>query len=219
MMLHVKAFKWGVKFSADYVHRLAAGLKRHLAMPFRFECITDNVAGLNVPTSPIRDPQLCNGCFARLRLYDPRYQFEMAILPGEKILIIDLDVVIVGPIAALFKRPEPFSILTGINRSGKPYNGGMQLFNAGYRPDIWRDIDAEVPRRFANDEDWLHHKVPGVTGWPAGQDGVYGFLKPGWPPGDNAGENLPADARLVFFVGWRKPAEFAQLPWMQTHWQ
>ncbi len=76
---------------------------------------------------------------------------------------------------------------------------------------------AKVPfYEFPDDQGWIWHKLPRAAGWLAGPtSGIYGFKKPGWPPGDN----LPADARLVAFPGARDPSQFTHLPWVRKYWR
>ena len=221
---------WGGKYSVDYVHRLARGLKRHLKQPYRFIVVTDDVMGnglasvINEPAHgawPIADPELMKmpGCFARLRMFDPAWQAEYRI--EGRLACIDLDCVVTGDLDPVFLRPEPFMILQGANASNPcPYNGSLWMLRAGYRPDVWTDFSLEAAQaaphyEFPDDQAWLAHKIPGEAGWKAGaQSGVYAFMKPGW----TNGYELPKGARLVCFPGRRDPNQFKHLPWVKEHW-
>ena len=46
-MKNVLCIKWGNKFPADYVNKLYRMVERHLSLPHRFVCLTDNTTGLN----------------------------------------------------------------------------------------------------------------------------------------------------------------------------
>lgn len=222
-MLIITTWKWGTKYSADDVHKLSAGVKRHLKQPHRFICITDDTRGLKVECATIRDMELTQvrGCFARLRLFDPEAQKASGILTGERIANLDLDLIVTGPLDPVFDRPEPFVILQGAN-SINPcnYNGSIFMLRAGAHPEVWRDFSFDAARRmpffeFPDDQGWLWHKVPDAAGWKAGESGVYAFQKPGWPKGDD----LPSDARIVAFPGWRDPAKFSHLDWVRQNWR
>jgi hypothetical protein len=209
--LNIITWRWGRKYSADYVHRLAAGVARHLAQPYKFGVFSPQAEDEYLTRVP--------GCFARLRMFDPEWQQQHG-LTG-RIVSIDLDAVVTGPLDALFDRPEPFVILHGGNASNPcPFNGSMMMLRAGAHPEIWGDFTLrhaeEAPRHeFPDDQGWLAWRLPKAAGWTVGEaSGVYCFQKPGWPKGDA----LPAGARLVAFPGWRDPSAFTHLEWVRRHW-
>lgn len=213
MALIIGTWLWGDKYGPEYVARLRAGVDRHLSAPYRFEVFR--------PGACDRDLTSIKGCFARLRAFSLKWQKANGIQEGDRLVCIDLDVVVTGSLDALFDRLEPFVILQGANASNPcPYNGSLWMLRAGYRQDVWDDFSLEEAARvphfeFPDDQAWMAHKLPGAAGWKAGpESGVYAFQKPGWPKGFG----LPDDARLVVFPGWRDPAQFLGLPWLQRHW-
>ena len=226
MTLWIVTFRWGNKFPLDDVRKLRDGFARRLAEPHEFVCITDDATVLmksDIRSGTLRDPELTHirGCFARLRLFDPDYQFDLGVAAGDRIVCCDLDVVVTGALAPLFNRHDPFLILQGANALNPcPYNGSLWALFAGYRPDVWRDFSLDAARRvpyheFPDDQGWMAARMPGAAGWRVGKpSGVYAYQKPGWPPGDD----LPADARMVVFPGWRSPQRFKHLPWVRQHW-
>jgi hypothetical protein len=214
-MLHVSVWIWGDKYSDDHLAKLETGVARHLRQSYRWMVCR--------PQPEDRYLTVVPGCFARLRMFDPDWQERNGIATGERLVCMDLDSVVTGPLDPLFDRPEPFVILQGANASNPcPYNGSIMMLRAGYRPDVWSDFSLDVaqtiPRyRFADDQGWLWDRLPGAAGWKAGtESGIYAFQKPGWP---SRGTALPADARLVVFPGYRDPSQFAELPWVQQHWR
>lgn len=213
-MLVIGTWLWGRKYSTLYVDRLRAGFKRHLTPPYRFEVFS--------PTPEDWHLTKIKGCFVRLRMFDPAWQKANGINPGDRIVCCDLDCVITGQLDPLFYRPEPFLILQGANAANPcPYNGSLWMLRAGYRPDVWTGFSLEaasqIPQyEFPDDQGWFAHKLPNEMGWKVGSpSGVYAFKKPGWPKGDD----LPADARMVVFPGWRDPSKFTHLPWIKKHWK
>lgn len=220
---------WGDKYGAEYVQRLARGVRRHLSQPCKFVVITDDMergvaAMVNEPIDavwPIEDIELTKvqGCFARLRLFDPNWQMKRG-LTG-RIVSIDLDCVVTGSLDELFCRADPFLILKGANAVNPcPYNGSVWMLRAGYRPDVWAGFSLEAAAQmqfyaFPDDQAWFHHKMPNENGYEAGpRSGVYAFKKPGWPKGDD----LPKGARLVCFPGSRDPGQFKNLNWIKENW-
>lgn len=210
--LTVCAWRWGTKYGDGYVDRLRAGVARNLKQPHRFRIFTPAAEDYGLTKVP--------GCFARLRMFDPIWQEDNGI--EGRLVCLDLDLIVTGPLDDLFDRPEPFVIFQGANAANPcPYNGSVQMIRAGAHPEAWTDFSlkaaAETPHyEFPDDQGWLAAKVPGAAGWKAGSEsGVYAFQKPGWPKG----EALPADARIVAFPGWRDPSKFTHLPWVKEHWR
>lgn len=216
--LTICTWLWGDKYSIADVNKLVAGIKRHLKQPYRFLLITDQPNDV-YECLPIHDPELLNGCFARLRMFDIEWQQKNNITG--RLACMDLDTVITGPLDELFDRDESFSILQGANSSNPcPYNGSIFMLKAGAHSDVWSDFSieaaAEVPfYEFPDDQGWLAHKIPSAGGWQVGSGtGIYAFGKPGWPKG----ETLPMGARIVVFPGWRSPEKFKHLPWVRENW-
>jgi hypothetical protein len=223
--LTVVTWLWGSKYNPDDVAKLAAGIKRHLKQPHRLLCVTDRplkIPGVDVAEIPMEDRDLLEvqGCFARLRMFDPAWQADNNIT---RWACVDLDTVIVGPLDPTFDRPEPFVILKGGNFANPcPYGGALMMLRAGHHAEVWRDFSltaaGKVPfYSFPDDQGWIWHKIPDAAGWKCGpESGVYVFRKPGWPKGH---DTLPNGARLVTFNGWRSPAKFKELNWVQEYWR
>lgn len=210
--LNVVTWRWGSKYPSYYVDRLEKALSRHIKQEFRFSVFAPEEEDEYLTKVP--------GCFCRLRMFDPEWQ-EKHELTG-RIVSVDLDVVITGSLDGLFDKPEKFVILQGANASNPcPYNGSVFMLRAGTRPDVWEDFSlkraAEVPFfEFPDDQGWFAHKIPNAGAWNAGSEsGIFAFKKPGWP----AGDDLPKDAKMVVFPGWRDPSKFTQLEWIRRNWQ
>jgi len=224
-MLTIVTWLWGSKYPIDYVRRLVAGLQLHLVQPYRIVLISDQLqTGGADEVWPIPDPDLLEypGCIARLRMFDPAWQMSHGILPGRRLVCIDLDVVVTGHLDPLFDRPESFLILQGANAFNPcPYNGSVFMLRGGEHADVWSDFTFDalgaIPQQaFPDDQGWLAHKAPGAAGWHVGSEsGIWAFRKPQWPRDDA----LPKDARLVVFPGWRDPSKFQHLDWVEGHWR
>lgn len=212
-MLAVVCWLWGTKYGDDDVHKLRNGIARYLEQKHSFSVMRPAVCDEHLTK--------VKGCFCRLRMFDPEWQREVFSEDVNRIVCIDLDVVITGPLDPLFNRAENFVILHGANAANPcPVNGSLWMLRPGYRPDVWSDFSLEAAKKvpfyeFPDDQGWLHHKLPNAASWHVGpMSGVYAFQKPQWPKGDG----LPSDARLVVFPGWRSPEKFKHLPWVKEHW-
>src|SRR5262245_4210533 len=216
---------WGLKYTPEYVWRLHRGLKRNLKQPFRFILMTEQNRSIEIPDDierhTIKDIQLTGikGCFARLRMFDPEWQAENHLY--DRIVCIDLDVIIVGECDGLFARDESLIVLRGANAANPcPFNCSVFQFRAGTHRELWSDFSLKtivhIPQyQFPDDQGWIWHKVPDAATWQVGgTSGIYAFRKPGWRPGDR----LPPDAKIVVFPGSRDPAMFVQFRWVPKNW-
>lgn len=213
--------------------------RRHLKVPHDFVCVTDNAAGLDLdyvrpvelwpdhydtpnPHGP-REP----ACYRRLKLFSA----EAASLVGERILSVDLDMVLMGDISHIVDRPEQFVFLP-TDAPNIPINGSLQLITPGAAEEVWTSFDADTSPRlaraagcFGSDQGWIgYHVAQGalkekVGLWDAGPGGkdrilffgahVRRFLDP-----------VQADARVISFHGAGKPwGEAEQLiGWVKRHY-
>lgn len=227
-MLTVVTFLWGSKYSADYVERAAAGVHRHLRQPHRFMVLTEGDRIANFSSGIVRrtiiDPQLIGRhCFVRLRLFDPDWQKANEIT--DRLVCIDLDNVITGPLDPLFDRPETFVVLFGANMANpNPFNCSVFMLRAGAHSHVWREFSLEaavkIPHyEFPDDQGWIWSQLPDAAGWFLGpRSGIWAFNKgrgeASWPR-DNS---LPPGARIVAFPGGRDPSMFTKLDWVRRNW-
>ena len=150
--VNVLCLKWGTYYTADYVNRLYAGVKRNLRMPFRFVCVTDDATGLRpeveaVPLPP--DPKVPGtyvprpwpNIFAKLALFKDGF----AGLQGPT-LFLDIDLLVTGPLERFFLyRPGDFCIIhnwverrKSIFRPRPPIgNSSCFRFDAGRSNGVW----------------------------------------------------------------------------------
>lgn len=214
MALIISTWFWGTKYSPSYVRRLRASVARNLNEPFRWDVFCPQAADQHLTQMP--------GCLARLRMFDPDWQLRNGIEAGDRLVCMDLDSIITGPLDGLFDRPEDFVILAGANAANPcPFNGSLMMLRAGTHSEVWSKFSLDALKRtpkhdFHDDQGWIAHMLPNAGTWRAGeQSGVVAFQKPGWPRGDV----LPTWARLVAFPGHRDPSKFTHLPWVQEHWR
>jgi hypothetical protein len=196
-----------------------------LKQPFRFVLMTEADRQIALPAGveryPIKDMHLTKirGCFARLRMFDRFWQEAYKI--DDRIVNLDLDVVITGPLDDVFDRKEPIVLLHGANAANPcPYNNSVFMFQAGAHQELWDEFTlaavAYIEKyEFPDDQGWFWHKLKDPAVWRVGShSGIYAFHKPGWP----SGEALPSDAKMVVFPGHRDPSQFTHLPWVRREW-
>ncbi len=100
----VICMKWGTKYGPEYVDRLYGMVRRHVTGPLRFVCLTDNSHGIRteVECLPLPDLPLPDGIPERGWKKLTIFKDKLHDLTGTA-LFLDLDIVIVGNIDALFE--------------------------------------------------------------------------------------------------------------------
>ena len=96
MALIVSTWIWGAKYGGHYIARLKYHVAQNMTRLHRFVVFTPLVG----------DEPLYDGCFVRMRMFDPDFQAQYGIKPGDRILNLDLDLVVSGSIDGLFDRFE-----------------------------------------------------------------------------------------------------------------
>lgn len=175
----------------------------------------------DIEVQPIEDRDLIGrACFCRLRQFDPDWQKRHGF--DDRIVGLDLDAIITGQLDPLFDRQESFLILKGANAvNPNPFNASVTMLRPGYHAGVWKTFSMDAAKmirfhEFPDDQGWIWHRLPDATGWNVGRSsGIYGFEKPGWPRGSYS---LPPGARIVAFIGRRKPSQYTGLPWVTRYW-
>lgn len=204
---------WRKPYLAAHVNALQAMLRKHVTIPHRLVCITDDPEGIECDTYPIWEaPPVAVGdrrpnCFRRLRLFS-----EWALELGDRIVSIDLDCVIRKNIDHLFDGGADFRICEG---RAAPYNGSMWMVRPGAFPHLWGDFNPETvlseiaaTRRengrayYGSDQAWISHKLPGMPVWTQA-DGVYQYSLLGARRRTEILDH--SQASIVFFAGGIKP--------------
>jgi hypothetical protein len=243
-MLTVLAWKWKPaatsgqsaegtveRYSAIHVNRLRHMVGRHLHIPHRFLCITDDSSGLDadIETLPMwPGDELLYRHTRRLRMFSAGAREAL----GDRVLNLDLDTVVCGDLTPLATRSEPLVIWWSPSlrtKSARVYNPSVVLFAPGDLDAMWQSFSADPAdaivraRRHGwrnSDQailnDWItQHGVPVHRLTEA--DGLYSFRDHILPGG-----GLPADARLVGFYDPHYDPAFPELqaahPWITQQW-
>ena len=187
--LTVCCWKWvgwrGEMYKAHHVNVLEHMVKKHLHIPHRFVCVTDDAHGVKCETIPIwNDPEVMvqgkrPNCYRRLKVFS-REAFK--IFNSDRILSIDLDCVIFDDITS-FVTNDDFKAMQG---KASPLNGSMFLHTLGTRVNVWnsfgcnaqdlvrkRERDTKV-RLYGSDQAWMSYSMPDAPYWGAA-DGAFQF--------------------------------------------
>lgn len=245
-MMHVILWKWNQHlhrstYTAQHVDIVAGMVRKHLAQEVRICCVTDDPAGIErADTFPLWEdhndlPNITGkqlpSCYRRLKLFDQATQTALGIKQGERIISLDLDSIIIGPLD---------DVITRIDNSGKAYAGWskrgtyhMQVFNGSFfsmragplLQPVWSDFDAgKSPRMclskgfLGSDQGWLSylfHASPLAMPIKSPEFASY-------PQEVRRNRVLDRRTRIVFFHGSRKPwhrQEAKEHPWIPEHWR
>lgn len=155
-------------------------------------------------------------CYRRLRLFHPDARSWL----GERVVALDLDVVLVDDVAPLWDRDEDVVLYRDPLRPGQA-NGSMVLHRTGTRPQVWERFNPRTSPAKArragfrgSDQAWLSFCLPDAPRWDE-SDGVFSYRRHIAETG-----GLPVGARAVTFHGRPKPWEKVaqQLPWVRSAW-
>lgn len=219
------------RFLPEHVSTLARTIKRTLSLPHRFICVTDEVSGFGPEVEVIKTPPAAAAlrafqnpegtrfpsCYPRLWTFS---EHAKAVL-GEWIFLIDIDLLVLKDMAALFTGKHDFVGWRPLAPWGNPsrIGGGMYLLKAGTHCHVFNTFRGESSIRLArkagfrgSDQAWLSYCL-GRSAQVWGKDaGLYSIrdLKDGRLP-------LPKDAVAVQFNGPTKCWD-SQLPWVKEVW-
>lgn len=230
----VVLWKWGRKFGVAHVEKMRHMLSRHLSLPHRIVCITDRPKELPKGIEPAPMPKLLPWDVKGLRrmwLYS-----KAAGALGDRLLQLDLDMILTDSIDPIVDRPEPFVIWkSDSNFKDKwAYNASVMLITPGAQEPLWQRYMADPRRIFDEaDKDGWNSKVcsdqaiacyllkgQDVPVW-TDADGIRAYRVFAGKHGDR-GQVLPEGTRIVSFHGPRDPSMpelQAKSPWIREHWK
>jgi len=224
-MIRVVTYLWGRKrgYTPAHVQQLAQSVQDWLTVPHRFLCVTDaDIPGIKTIPNPA--PQFPHRCYRRLWLFS-----KAAEGLGDRILHLDLDVVICGSLDGLVAHPAPLVVYKAGSIAARGYslNPSVLWLQTGTQTDIWEQF-ARTPGQLAaranaagfwgSDQavlSYLRQKDAPATFGEA--DGIVSFRR-------IRSEHLtepPPGTCLVSFHGKRTPFEpevQAAHPWIQAAW-
>jgi len=219
------------EYRPHHVNTLQKMVARHLQEPHRFICITDETEGFDpgvevMPTpaaakalGELRSPegQRFPSCYRRLWMFS-----EEAKVLGDRVLLIDIDLVVVNDLAPIFDHPHDFVGWRPFRDWGNTcrFGGGIYLITPGTRTNVWDEFTGAASIAEArnagfrgSDQAWLSFKLGHREPHWDRTSGIYSIR-------DMKGteHKLPVDARLVQFNGPEKPW-LCQHAWVKEHWR
>ncbi len=248
-VITVCLWHWGQRYGTKHLQIMQSMLARQLSLKHEIVCITDRPQDVpaNMRTFDVGHT-VSKGdfsCIRRMWLYAGP-QKKGKPWPGDlgdRLLQLDLDVVLTESIDSLVDRPDDFVIWKSDSTKkpnrphGWAYNATAMLLTPGARADVWDRYrsNPKAVEKAADADGWdvkcnsdqaiatyLLKSKP-VAHWTYA-DGIYAYRAFAGPDG-NKDHGLPAGCRLVSFHG-RRGARHpgakelqAKSPWIAQHWQ
>ena len=158
--VNIICMKWGTRYGPHYVNRLYNGVKKHLNIPYRFICFTDDATGLDqgvesFPLPEITIPEQHSvSPWRKLSLFSK----QLGDLSG-KALFLDLDVIIVDSLDEFFDFSDRFTIIENWTQKGRGIgNSSVYCFEVGAHSDIlefYEKNQTEVFSNYSNEQIYL----------------------------------------------------------------
>lgn len=205
-MLSVVCFKWGDRYRAAHVNRLAAMVDRHLSVPHEVVCVTDDAHGLDpaIRSAPVEAHLIGLGlAYPKIAVWGRAY--------GRRMLVLDLDITITRSIDHLVTRPEPIVLLkefdfTPRSPAKRPayYNTSVMLIDHDAAPGLWSDFtvpgsvgDIRASGMIGDDQTWASIRLgPDKPVFPDGEIASFKF---------HVRNGIHEDAAIVVYHGRPKP--------------
>jgi hypothetical protein len=230
-VLTVATWKWGQMFGPEYVNRLRAAFARHCRLPHRVVCVADDPSGIDADIEIVPMPRTfahTPRCRRRMQMYERAFAQQI----GDRILLIDLDIVIVDDITPILDRPEPLVCWKIAHHN--VYAGGFVLMDAGVLDPLWRQFAADPdgfpnrvhPRGVPSDQAMLnwHLAAHGSVAHWTEADGFVTYYGRGYEKLEHLGvgpnrPDLPTGARIVLLGGADKHVmDEGRFDWCVEHW-
>jgi hypothetical protein len=220
----VVACVWtGDKYPVSYVYKLKEAVRRHLHMDHDFFCMTEHndPGGMFDSGIDLFDPQDFlirktqhheKGWWNKLSLFNPALW-----RPDNKVLMLDLDCVITGPLDDFFYSDHHTTAIAnfGVNYRHSKYNSSVVCWDAhGPATNVWDSFldtgpDAVMKALHGDQCFFWRVMVDDVRTWPKPWCLSYKYEARGKP--------LQDECRAVIFHGKPDPHEVRD-PWVLSNW-
>lgn len=201
-----------VAFSVEYVTRLRAMVRRHVGRPFRFVCLTDQPEIMPSGVEPIsieHHPGL-KGWWAKIELFNPAHGLQ------GRVLYLDLDTLIVAPLAPIVEFPEPFALAptagtfegTAALKVVKRFNSSVMVWDVGETEDLFKQWSPAVALRLWGDQDFIGERRPDAAAMPLEW---FPRLSEVSPP-------LPRAAKVILAKKPKNHIAAQRWPWFRELW-
>lgn len=231
-MISVVCWSWGKRFAPTYVNNLRSMLERHLHLPHRLHCVTNEPGGIDARVRIVPAPPTLPGDMrCRRRLW--HFARERIAEFGDRILAVDLDLVVLDDITSLIDRAEP--IVCWRVGYANVFTGAFVLFDVGALDGLWRAykaspvaFPASTGERNASETAMLTHWIRDhhihVAEWTE-RDGLVMWFGDGYEDREHHGigpsnPTPPKGTKLVMLGGMDKYLlDERRYAWIRENWR
>ncbi len=212
MFTVICVLKSGGIYDAGWVRKLHDGVKRNLAHPHAFVCLSD----IDVPCKRIPLLHDWPGWWSKIEVF----RHEIIIGPT---LYLDLDTAVTGPLDEVFNLKHDFAMLNNFSNPGMVGSGVMWFSGENVPHHIYEKFKRQPQAYIAHHErnangsylgdqafiwDAMNRDVPFLT------DEIHGVRS----YKHHCRSGLPPNTSIVCFPGAPKPTEI-RTPWMELAWR
>jgi len=203
-------------YTVDYVTRLRDMVARWIDRPFRFVCVTDQPQLFTPPIETIAVTKLRGFApWTKLELFNPIRQWS------GRMLYLDLDTLIVAPLAPLVDAPAAFAITADpTNKKNRTrdsfgraivrrFNSSVMVWDGGTQTDLYTDWTPADGERLSGDQDWIGERRPEAVTLP----------REWFPRLSELGGQPPVEpSKIVLVKVPKNHFAAAQYPWFGPLW-
>lgn len=160
-------------YTVDYVRRLQGMVIRWCDRPFKMFCLTDQPDAMPKGVTPIEVTKLTGFAYwTKLELFNPARNWT------GRVLYLDLDTLIVAPLAPIIDVPAPFALTADPPLPGqrvkdrynrqivRRFNSSVMTWDGGTQTHLYEDWTPAVSQRLSGDQDWIAERSPDAYGLP-----------------------------------------------------
>lgn len=243
--VNVICIKWGQKYGSDYVNRLHAMVSRHLTLPHRFVCFTDDKSGIDEHIDARDIPKVGFEDFDQAHPWSKGHgwlKVTSFVSPLEDLegptLFLDLDIVIVDNINCFFEPEGEFRVIKEWDKRDETGNTSVYRFEAGAHSDLielLKNKKDEILKEVRNEQEFVTqnlHRQGKLQYWP--QDWCVSFKRHCMPKGIMQWfktATIPDGAKVIIFHGKPHPDDaiagrsgkwyrhVKPVPWIADNWR
>ena len=192
-------------YDHKWVNRLYRAVQRHLTLPHRFVCMTDDSSAIQCYTKKL--PADVQGWWAKIAL------FRKGVFDGP-VLYLDLDTVITDSLDFVGEYKGDFAILRDFYRDDG-YGSGVMLWNKPV-PHVWENWVAQFrPQHALGDQGWMEEQIQNADRLQDVFPGKFVSYKVDCA----ARDALPEGAAVVCMHGEPKNHQFPEAHWVSRAWR
>jgi hypothetical protein len=160
-------------YTVEYVTRLRDMVARWIDRPFTFVCLTDRPGDMASDVTAIPIIKLAGFApWTKLELFNPARAW-----PG-RVLYLDLDSLIVAPLAPILDYPASFAITADPPKPGQKtrdsfgrqivrrFNSSVMVWDGGTHAELFMSWTPAVSARLSGDQDHVGEQLPDAAAMP-----------------------------------------------------